>query len=531
MPRYAYERLSAQDNSFLLMERPNVHMHVAATQIFEAGQLRTAEGGVDFEALRDSIDSVLPLIPRYRQVLQWIPLANHAVWVDDASFNLDYHVRHTSLPRPGSKDQLKKLAGRIMAQQLDRTKPLWEYWVVEGLEGDRFAVITKIHHCMIDGSSGVDLAQIMMSLTPERQSREPLAYIPRPAPTATELLADQFARRVTLPLQIVRGLRAFIDEAESIRDDALVRLNALRDLAGYAIRSASATPLNGTLGSHRYLDWLAMDIAEVKAVRRALGCTVNDVVLATVTGAVRRYMIRRRVDPEKLDFRVSAPVSVRRDQDRGKLGNKVSSWIVPLPIDRADPIAQLRELNRRTEELKRSNQALGVEMLMAAAEWAPAQLMSLGARATSGPINMIVTNVPGPQMPLYLMGAELLEMYPQVPLLANTGLGIALVSYNGQMFWGFNCDPDLVPDVALFVQEIRSAFKALRKAATLRAVPTAAPPTQRVEIAEPALAIVAQAAMGSTSAWPAPAAPKRPRSTGKRKPAAKARKARPRKTH
>jgi len=475
MPRYSYERLSAQDNSFLFLEQPNVHMHVAATQIYDAGPLRTEAGGVDFEKVRRSIESVLHLIPRYRQVLQWIPLASHPVWVDDANFCIDYHVRHTSLPRPGSRDQLKKLAGRIMAQQLDRAKPLWEFWVVEGLEANRFAIITKIHHCMIDGASGVDLAQIMMSPSRETSLPEPLPYIPRPAPTATELLADHVARRITLPWQILRGLRSLAEEAGSIRDDAMVRLRALGDLAGYAIRGASATPLNGRLGPHRYLDWLVMDLDEVKAVRRALGCTVNDVVLATVTGAVRRYMIRRRVDPTGLDFRVSAPVSVRRDDDRGTLGNKVSSWIIPLPIDRADPLAQLRELNQRTEELKRSQQALGVEMLMAAAEWAPAQLMSLGARATSGPINMIVTNVPGPQMPLYSVGAELLEMYPQVPLLANTGLGVALVSYQGKVFWGFNCDPDLVPDVADFVREVRESFKALRKAASLRAAVKPAP--------------------------------------------------------
>jgi len=482
MPRYSYERLSAQDNSFLFLEQPNVHMHVAATQIYDAGPLRTDAGGVDFDKVRRSIEAVLHLIPRYRQVLQWIPLASHPVWVDDANFCIDYHVRHTSLPRPGSRDQLKKLAGRIMAQQLDRAKPLWEFWVVEGLEANRFAIITKIHHCMIDGASGVDLAQIMMSPSRETNLPEPLPYIPRPAPTATELLADHVARRITLPWQIFRGLRSLAEEAGSIRDDAMVRLRALGDLAGYAIRGASATPLNGRLGPHRYLDWLVMDLDDVKAVRRALGCTVNDVVLATVTGAVRRYMIRRRVDPMGLDFRVSAPVSVRRDDDRGTLGNKVSSWIIPLPIDRSDPLAQLRELNRRTEELKRSQQALGVEMLMAAAEWAPAQLMSLGARATSGPINMIVTNVPGPQMPLYSVGAELLEMYPQVPLLANTGLGVALVSYQGKVFWGFNCDPDLVPDVADFVREVRESFKALRKAAGLRAVvkptPTAAPVAQ-----------------------------------------------------
>jgi len=474
MARYTYERLSAQDNSFLLMEQPNVHMHVAATQIFEAEPLRTENGGIDIVSIRRSIESVLHLIPRYRQVLQWIPLASHPVWVDDASFSIEYHVRHTSLPRPGDNQQLKNLAARVMAQQLDRRKPLWEYWVIEGLEDDRFAVVTKIHHCMIDGSSGVDLAQILMSFSRDRELSEPVPYIPRPAPTGSELLTDHVARRLTLPLKVARGIQSLVDEAGSIRDETMVRMKALRDLAGYAISSASATPLNGNLGPHRYVDWLAMDLAEVKAVRRALGCTVNDVVLATVTGAVRNYMMRRRVDPAGLDFRISAPVSVRRDEDRGKLGNKVSSWIVPLPIDRADPLAQLRELNRRTEELKQSQQALGVELLMAAAEWAPAQLMSLGAQATSGPINMIVTNVPGPQMPMYMMGAELLEMYPQVPLLANTGLGIALVSYNGKVFWGFNCDPDLVTDVDVFVQEVRDAFRALCKTASrLDAVPKA----------------------------------------------------------
>ena len=471
MARYAYERLSAQDNSFLLMEQPNVHMHVAATQIFETGPLKTEEGGIDFSAMRRSIESVLHLIPRYRQVLQWIPLANHPVWVDDSNFSIDYHVRHTSLPRPGTSDQLKKLAARIMAQQLDKRKPLWEYWVIEGLDdGDRFAVVTKIHHCMIDGSSGVDLAQILMSFTPDRDLPDPLPYIPRPAPSNAELLADQLARRMTLPLQALNGIRALADEAGSIRDDFLVRLQALRELASYAVRSASQTPLNGKLGPHRYVDWLVLDLDELKAVRRKLECTVNDVVLATVTGAVRNYMIRRRVDPNELDFRVSAPVSVRRDEDRGKLGNKVSSWIVPLPLNKSKPLEQLNELHKRTEELKRSKQALGVEMLMAAAEWAPAQLISLGAQATSGPINMIVTNVPGPQMPLYTMGAKLLEMYPQVPLLDNTGLGIALVSYNGKVYWGFNSDPDLVTDLPVFVQEVKAAFAALKRAAVLQSV-------------------------------------------------------------
>jgi diacylglycerol O-acyltransferase len=468
MARYTYERLSAQDNTFLLMERPSVHMHVAATQLYSAGPLRKSDGGIDIAQFRKSIESILHLVPRYRQVLKYIPFENHPVWIDDRDFDLNYHVRHTSLPRPGNQDQLRRLSARIMAQQLDRNKPLWEYWVVEGLEDDRFAVVSKIHHCMIDGSSGVDLARIMMSTSPESKLHTPRTYIPRPAPTDRELLVDQIARRLAMPLQVVRGLREFGRQADDLRHEVMTRFNALAELAGYAMSAASATPLNGALGPHRRVDWLAMDLGDVKGIRRALGCTVNDVVLATVSGAVRKYLVRRRVNPDEIDFRVSAPVSVRRDEDRGKLGNKVSSWILPLPIDKATPLERLEELNRRTKDLKKSKQALGVEMLMAAAEWAPSTLLSLGSQATSGPINMIVTNVPGPQMPLYTLGAELLEMYPQVPLLDTTGLGIALFSYNGKLFWGFNSDPDLVPDLQAFVAEIKAAFAELQHLASTR---------------------------------------------------------------
>jgi WS/DGAT/MGAT family acyltransferase len=237
--------------------------------------------------------------------------------------------------------------------------------------------------------------------------------------------------------------------------------------------SPSETPLNGHISPHRQFDFLAMSLDDVKAVRRAFGCTVNDLVLATVAGAVRGYLIRRRVDPTLIDFRISAPVSVRKEEDRGTLGNQVSSWILRLPIGERDPVKRLEEIHRVTSDLKKSQQALAVQMLMAAAEWAPSALLSLGSQATSGPINMIVTNVPGPQVPLYMFGARLLEMFPQVPLLENTGLGIALFSYDGKMFWGFNSDPSLVPDVATFVSMIQSSFDALRHAASLRPAATA----------------------------------------------------------
>jgi diacylglycerol O-acyltransferase len=461
MARYTYERLSAQDHSFLIAETRNVHMHVAGTQIFEAGPLGTADGGVDIEAIKRATDSVMHLIPRYRQRLAWIPIERHPVWVDDRQFNLDYHIRHTSLPRPGSSEQLKHLSARIMAQQLDRSRPLWETWIVEGLEHNRFAMISKIHHCMMDGLSGVDLAHILMSPSPDYEMHEPLAYVPRPSPSRWELLRDAATRRVGMPLEAVRGIQEFARQTVDVRQELWTRANAVRELIGWAVRPANPTPLNGRLGPHRRFDWLSIPLDGVKAIRRALGCSVNDVILATVAGAVRDFLIRRRVRPEDIDFRVSAPVSMRRDEDRGQMGNRVSSWILRLPIEEADPRERIKGIHRVTQELKESRQALGVEMIMSMAEWTPTLLMSLGARAASGPINMIVTNVPGPQFPLYLLGAKLLEAYPVVPLLQNTGLGVAIFSYNGQLGWGFNADYELLPDLRNFVRAVDASFREL----------------------------------------------------------------------
>jgi len=464
MAPYNYERLSAQDASFLAFESANTHMHVAATQVFETGRLATGDGGVDFDAYRRATEAVLHRIPRYRQRLQWIPLESHPVWVDDPDFNIEYHLRHASLPRPGTEEQLKRLSARIMGQPLDRSKPLWEIWVVEGLEGGRFAVISKIHHCMVDGSSGVDLAQILMSLTPDFEIEEAPRYIPRPLPSGSRLLVDEWARRATIPLRVLRGLRAFRRETEDLAGELKIRTRALTGLFGM-YRSASESPVNGDIGPHRRFDWLEMPLEDVKAVRRKLGCSLNDVVLATVTGAVRSFMQERQVDPASLEFRVSAPVSVRREGEQGRLGNRVSAWILELPIGEADRLKQLEALHATTQELKESRQAVGVDMLMQAANWMPSALLALGARASSGPINAIVTNVPGPQFPLYLLGAKLEAMYPQVPLLPNTGLGVALVSYNGRLCWGFNADYELVPDLVRFVALVRESFLDLAKLA------------------------------------------------------------------
>lgn len=466
MSAYNYDRLSAQDYSFLTAETGGVHMHIAAVQIFEAGPLRTESGGIDINAIRRATEGVLHLIPRYRQRLAWTPLEGRPVWVDDAEFNLDYHIRHTSLPRPGDTEQLKHLAARVMSQPLDRTRPLWETWVVEGLEaGKRFAIISKIHHCMMDGSSGVDLAHILLSPEPKAETPEPMPYMPRPTPTGYELLSDSVSRVVSAPLKAVRGIQAFANSASDLGDELRVRAQALSELAGWVVKGASDTPMNGKLGPHRRFDWLEMPLDRVKSLSKRLDCTVNDLILATVSGAVRTFLIHRRVDPERIDFRVSAPVSVRREEDRGKMGNQVSSWIVKLPIDKADALERLRGIHEVTSDLKASKQALGVEMMMTMAEWTPSVVLSLGARAASGPINMIVTNVPGPQIPLYLLGARLLGAFPLVPLLENTGIGVALFSYDGTLCWGFNGEYERMADMRRFVNAVQASFDELEEAA------------------------------------------------------------------
>lgn len=467
MPMH-YDRLSAEDNAFLLAERPNAPMHVSAVEIFEAGPLGLPHGGVDADAIRRAYASVLPRIPRYRQKLAWIPYARRAVWVDDPDFQIDYHVRHVSLPRPGDVEDLKRVASRVMSHALDLSKPLWEIWIVEGLCEDRFAIVSKIHHCMIDGASGVEMAQILFSRDPKARAPRPKPYAPRAAPSPLRLLSDEAERWLTLPRRAAGGLREAWSGFGSLRSEIGTRLGALGDLAGSALRPVSDTPLNGPLGPHRRFDWLTLPLRETKEVRKALGCTVNDVVLATVAGAVRAYLQGRGVDPTEIDFRVSAPVSVRRDDERHRTGNRVSSWIVSLPLGAADPRDRVAAIHEQTLRLKESRQALGVDMLMAAAEYAPAGIVSLGSQLVSGPINSIVTNVPGPQFPLYMLGARLLAMFPQVPLFDGIGLGIALMSYDGQLYWGFTADYDRVGDLDVFVAGVGSSFAELAAAAGVR---------------------------------------------------------------
>ena len=459
MPSYSYELLPFQDNSFLQAETHDVHMHVASTLIFDSGPLRTKDGGIDVARIKDGIVDVLHRIPRYRQRLHWVPFEQQAVWVDDPHFDLDYHVRHAALPRPGTPEQLQKLSARIMSQQLDRKRPLWETWVVEGLDdGESFALIQKIHHCMIDGSSGVDLAHVLLSPSPEAallHERPP--FVPRVAPTRSELFGDSLLRRVSAPLRLMRDLRGFATGVDDLREEIAVRFRAIGDLLSVG-GAADATPLNGQVGPHRRFDWFEVPLDELRRVRRAWECTINDVVLTVVTGGVRDYLIHRAVDPRRVEFKFAAPVSVRSEAERGELGNRVSSWTVVAPIGESDPKRQLDAIRAETQRLRETRHALGVETMMSVAARAPSTLMSLGAQAISNPTNMVVTNVPGPQLPLYCAGARLRAIFPQVPLMPGQGVGVALMSYAGTVCWGINSDPELIPDADVFVEKLQQAL-------------------------------------------------------------------------
>jgi WS/DGAT/MGAT family acyltransferase len=491
MSRYAYDHLTFLDNSFLIMEGPNQPMHIAGTATFTGGNLIQADGALDIDRIRDYAASRLHLIPRYRQRLANLPLQGRPIWVDDPHFNIHYHVRHTALPKPGDERQLKRLAARIMAQHLDRSKPLWEIWFVEGLEGgDRFAMISKIHHCMVDGVSSVDLLNVLLQLEPSDAIGESPDWLPRPAPTLFDLANEAVERATQWPRVLGETVQQAVRDVQDPRSDLRARVRAFRDMFSTTIRTVSATPLNRPIGPHRRFDWLRMPLSEIKAVKNALGGTLNDVVLATVSGAIRRFLERHRVNVDTLDFRVMAPVSVRSTDQRGTLGNRVSAWMVPMPLDARDPRDALTRISQTTGHLKESKEAMGAEVLSEVGEWTPSTLLSLASRMVMRalPFNLVVTNVPGPQLPLYLMSARMLDNYGLIPLTDYLCLGIVLFSYDGQLCWGFTCEWDLLPDLHDFVRDVEAAFDELKVAAGLHEAPTPAAKPRRVRQASRARA-------------------------------------------
>jgi len=467
-----WEPLSAVDAAFLAVEDAKAHMHIGAVTIFEAQKLQRPEGGLDIDRIRAFVANQLYRVPRFRQKLAFVPLTGRPGWIDDPSFNLTYHVRHTALPIPGDAQKLKDLTGRIMSQELERAKPLWELWFVEGLADDRLAVISKIHHALADGISGLDLIAAIVGPNPDYRPKPAPAWMPRPAPSGTQMLSAEVARRLSVSALLSgRGAPRGAPAASTRLSDLPAMLRRTVAAAGAAIEAPVPTPLNADVGPYRRFDWTHVPIETVQAIRSRLGGKMNDVVLAVVTGAVRRFLIDRGVRVDDLDFRAMVPVSVRADAERGRLGNRISQMLTRLPLEEADPLRRFQRVMGITQELKISGQAQGGETMTALAEFLipplAASLARLAARRGLG--NMIVTNVPGPPVPTYMLGARSLAAYPLVPLGPTQALNIAVLSYDGVLNWGFNADWDAVPDLAHFVALVDQETAALRDAA--RAAP------------------------------------------------------------
>ena len=467
MAYWHYDRLSALDVTFLEIEETNVHMHVGAVAVFEAAPLTTAENTLDIERIRAAVEASLMQSPRFRQRLATVPLFDHPVWVDDDRFNLAYHVRHTSLPRPGDTRLLKRLAGRILSQKLDRGKPLWEMWVVEGVENDRFALIVKAHHCMVDGISGLDLLSGLMRVEPDPTVTPTRPWYPRPAPSGAQLLPDETLRRAAFPLSLMSSAaRALTQPAQvlgTLQDAAL----GLSEVVGAGLEPTSPTPLNPDIGPHRRFDWTELAIPAVTEIRSHATGTLNDVVLATAAGAIGRFLSARGLPLEGLRFRAQVPVSLRTAAQRGQAGNRVAMLLAELPVAERDPLRRLERVTETTAKLKRSRQRAGVELLEELGDRALTSLWIFFARLATWQrsFNVVITNVPGPPCPVYMLGARLHEIYPLVPLANNQALGIALFSYDGKLFWGFNADWDTLPDLHELVVAVDEEFESLRKAA------------------------------------------------------------------
>lgn len=467
MSESSYEFLSAQDSSFLAFENRNTHMHVGAIAVFEGAPVTGPSGGLDIECLRGHVGARLRALPRYRQRLEFTPLQGRPIWVDDPHFSLRYHVRHAALPRPGDERELKELAGLILSQQLDRHKPLWELWFVEGLEGGRTAMIAKVHHCMVDGVGGVGLLTALLSPAPSSDPDPGVPWLPRPA-NRFELLVDEMSRNAAAPFRALRSLGEAVARPRETSAEVARTAVAVWETIRAGFRVVANTPLNRPIGPHRSVEWHAIDLGDVRALKKDLDGTVNDVVLTVVAGAVRRFLLLRRWDPKGFDYRAVVPVNMRTGPEDEGVANRVSAWFVSLPVAERDPLRRFSRVREATEKLRRSQVAQGTDLLIRFADWTGSRtLVDVGTRFTSRlhPYHLIVTNVPGPQIPLYLLEARLQSLYPQLPLFEHQGFAVAVMSYLGKVGFGLIGDPDLIPDLAAFGPAIQESFEELREAA------------------------------------------------------------------
>jgi diacylglycerol O-acyltransferase / wax synthase len=523
------DRLTSTDASFLHQEGHSSHMHIGGVLIFDGP-------APDLDEFSDHIRSRLHLVPRYRQKLVTPPLqTGRPLWVDDPDFNLYYHVRHTALPAPGSEEQLLLLVSRIASQRLDRSKPLWENWLVEGLEGDRFAIISKTHHALVDGISGVDLATVIFDLERDPAApSEPLEpWQPHPEPSGAELLLAGARGMVRASASMaIRTIAAATRPATSLnlmRDTA----EGLGELVWAGLNPAPETPLNVPIGPHRRFAIVRQQLAEYKEVKNALGGTINDVVLTVVSGALSEWLRSRGVRTQGLEMRALVPVSVRSTAQRNALGNRLTVMRGPLPVYIDDPVARLRYVRAAMDGLKESKQAVGAATLVAVNDLAPPTILAQASRLNFSTrlFNLLVTNVPGPQVPLYVLGRRLRDLFPVAFLPEDHALAVAIMSYDGNLDYGLLGDYDAMPDIDVVADGIKRSLASLLAAARgfsspapgarprrddrAAAPPAAAPPAAAPPAAAPPAAAPPAAAPPLASAdgppttdGPAPIVPK-----------------------
>ena len=461
------DRLTPLDASFLQIEDGSAHMHVAAALTFEGAP-------PPYDELVRSVDERLHLVPRYRQRIAFVPLGQgRPRWVDDPHLNIGYHVRHAALPEPGDEDQLRALAGRVFAQPLDLDKPLWEIWLVEGLEndegGERFAVLSKTHHALVDGIAGVDLMTVLFdtqpepTVPPERGAR----WLARPMPSGAQLLGEALVERAVEPLDAARSAAGLVRHPRRVLGGLAANAAGLGSFLASSLRPAPSSPYNVEIGPHRRFAWVRWDLPEVKAIKDELDGTVNDVMLTVVTLALGRHLYHRGVATEGLELRAFIPVSVRDDSGRDETGNQVAGMMAPLPVWAREPTVCFELISEAMTSLKESGQAMGAKALTELSGFASPTIMSQAARlATRGRFfNLVVTNVPGPQMPLYLLGHEMIDFLPMVPLAPGQGLGVAIMSYNARVGFGLTGDWDALPDLDDLASDLRAAIGDLVEAA------------------------------------------------------------------
>ncbi len=448
------ERLSGLDASFLYLETPTHHMHVALTLVFDPS---TVPGGYAFEKMKDSIAARIPLAPVFRRRLVEVPFRlGHPVWIDDPEFDIDQHVLLTAVPPPGGRHELADLAGDIAGHQLDRNKPLWEMWIVEGLADGRIGLVAKMHHSTVDGISGAELLSVLFDLEPQpgppAVSPEPEREVDPRIPSGLELLTQAVVARSMRPWEMARDI---VRTGQRVLGVRRIRVGpGHRPGPGKAALPLSAprTSFNAALTRRRNVALATLGLDDVKALKKATGTTVNDVVLTVCTGALRSYLLDGDELPDKPLVAV-VPISVRPDIDCPRGSNQVSAMFVQLPVHLDDPVERLMAVHEGTQGAKEEHNALGGDMLISWAEHATPNVFAGAARFYSRlrlanvhrPIaNLVVSNVPGPDFPLYLAGAELEAGFPLGPVMDGMGVNITVMSYRGVLYWGIITCPDTV---------------------------------------------------------------------------------------